>query len=115
MTIATLATVRIPTPLRRFTGGADEVPTSGETVAEVLRNLVGEHEGLDRHILDADGSVRRFVNVFVGSRNMSSLEGLATPVSAGDVLTIVPAVAGGTGRAIERTGSGGASCGGRRP
>lgn len=89
------ATIRIPTPLRGFTGGADQVTAEGDTVGELL-DAVGEaNEGLLGRILDDDGAVRAFVNVFLGSKNVAKLNGLATEVRDGDVLSIVPAVAGG--------------------
>ncbi len=91
------ATVRIPTPLRSFTSGADEVGASGATVRDCLRDLSARHEGIAPHLFDADGEIRRFVNVFVGSRDVRALSGLETEVADGDVLSIVPAVAGGRG------------------
>jgi len=88
-------TVRIPTPLRSFTGGADEVQVEGGDVGEALAALREGHEGLVENVLNADGELRSFVNVFVGSNNVRSREGLRTPLSEGDVMSIVPAVAGG--------------------
>lgn len=88
-------TVRIPTPLRSFTSGADEVRAEGATVADALAALRSSHEGLVENVLAPDGELRSFVNVFVGSDNVRSLQGLQTPLSEGDVLAIVPAVAGG--------------------
>ena len=88
-------TVRIPTPLRSFTNGADQVTAQGNTVGEVLRDLSYVHAGLRERILDPNGRLRNFVNLFVGSRNIRTLDGLNTVVSEGDVLSIVPAVAGG--------------------
>ncbi len=89
------ATIRIPTPLRSFTGGADEVAAEGSTVGELLYAAGAAHEGLLGRVLDADGAVRSFVNVYLGSKNVAKLDGLATEVRDGDVLSIVPAVAGG--------------------
>ncbi len=89
------ATVRIPTPLRAFTGGVGEVPVEGGTVGQVLQALSERHEGLAERILGPDGQLRNFVNVYVGDRNVRSLEGLDSPVAAGAVIHIVPAVAGG--------------------
>ncbi len=88
-------TVRIPTPLRSFTSGADQVQAEGATVGEALATLRSSHEGLVENVLGPDGELRNFVNVFVGSDNVRSLQGLKTPLSEGDVLAIVPAVAGG--------------------
>jgi len=89
------ATVRIPTPLRSFTGGADEVTVVGSTVGEVLSNLGTDHDGLLERVLDERGEVRHFVNLFLGGNDVRGLRGLQTPVGDGDVLSIIPAVAGG--------------------
>ena len=88
-------TVRIPTPLRSYTGGADQVRVEGGTVGDALQALVSAHDGLGARILDAEGRPRNFVNVYLGGRNVRTLEGLNTNVADGDVLSIVPAVAGG--------------------
>ena len=91
----TRATIRIPTPLRGYTDGADELVVEGATVGEVLGRLGAEHEGLLARILDEQGRLRSFVNVFVGRDNVKGREGLGTPLAEGDVVSIVPAVAGG--------------------
>lgn len=87
--------IRIPTPLRSFTAGADEVEVEGTSVGEALGALRASHEGLVENVLGPDGELRSFVNVFRGSDNVRSLQGLETRLSEGDVLSIVPAVAGG--------------------
>lgn len=92
---ASLATVRIPTPLRSFTGGAGEIAVEGATVGAVLTALVVRHPGLAGRVLDEHGELRRFVNVFLGQKNVRTLGGLHAEVAAGDVLSILPAVAGG--------------------
>ena len=89
------AIVRIPTPLRSLTGGADEVTVEGATVAELLADLGRLHSGVSNRILDERGDVRPFINVFVGGKNLRSLGGLAAPVTEGDIIAIIPAVAGG--------------------
>ena len=89
------ARVRIPTPLRSFTGGAAEVAAQGGTVREVLRAVSAVHEGLERQILTESGEVRDFVNVFLGDKNIRSLDGLDSTVEEGALIHIVPAVAGG--------------------
>lgn len=89
------ATVRIPAPLRSFTGGADQVSVAGATVAEALSSLGRQHEGLTARLLDGDGQLRQFVNVFLNDQNVRSLSGLSSPVEDGAVIHIVPAVAGG--------------------
>lgn len=88
-------TVRIPTPLRSYTGGADQVRVEGGTIDEVLQALTAAHDGIGARILDSEGRPRNFVNLFLGGRNVRTLEGLSTRVADGDVLSIVPAVAGG--------------------
>lgn len=89
------ATIRIPTPLRTFTKGADEVRVRAESVQEALLNLGETCPGILDRILDKNGKVRSFVNVYVGSSDVRSLQGLATRLADGAVLSIVPAVAGG--------------------
>ena len=89
--------VRIPTPLRPHTGGAAEVEGRGSTVREVLVGLAETHDGIGPSILAADGSRRRFVNVFLGDRALRTEADLDVPVADGDVIAILPAVAGGAG------------------
>ena len=91
----TTVTVRIPTPLRSYTQGADELHTEGATVAQAIHALGATHDGLLARILTVDGEPRQFVNIYLGSRNVRTLQGMATPVSDGDIISIVPAVAGG--------------------
>ena len=90
-----MATIRIPTPLRKYTEGKDEVAIGGANVRELLDNLNGSHEGIGERIRDGKGEVRRFVNIFVGDEDIRFLEGLDTPVKAGDEISIIPAIAGG--------------------
>lgn len=91
----TTVTVRIPTPLRPYTQGADEVRAEGATVSEAIQALGAAHDGLLARVLTPAGEPRQFVNFYLGSRNVRALQGMATPVSEGDVISIVPAVAGG--------------------
>jgi sulfur-carrier protein len=88
-------TVRVPTQLRPLTGGRGEVEVEGTTVGEVLKSLDAAHPGLAERLFDDDGQLRRFVNVFVADEDVRFLEGLDTPVAAGQTVSIVPAVAGG--------------------
>ena len=90
------ATVRIPTPLRALTGGAAEVGVEAPTVGEALHDLERRHEGILGRVLDAQGNVRGFVNIYIGESNVRSLGGLDTPLPESGVISIVPAVAGGT-------------------
>lgn len=89
--------VRIPTPLRKFTGGAESVTASGATVAAVVQDVEGRHPGLKERICDDAGKVRRFVNVYVNGEDIRFLSSLDTPVKEGDEISIVPAIAGGMG------------------
>ena len=92
------ATVRIPAPLRPLVGGNAEVTLDGSTVGEVLTKLGASHDGFLDRILDDEGRVRSFVNLFLDDRNIRALGGLDTPVHEGAILHIVPAVAGGQDR-----------------
>jgi molybdopterin converting factor small subunit len=88
-------TVRVPTTLRTLTGGASEVSVEGATVGDVFESLEAVHPGFAERLLDGDGGLRRFVNVFVADDDVRFLEGLATPVPDGETVSIIPAVAGG--------------------
>jgi MoaD family protein len=87
--------VKIPTQLRAVAGGESEAEVEGATVREVLDGLFERFEELRARIADDDGSLRRFVNVYVAGEDIRFLDGLATPVADGAELTILPAVAGG--------------------
>ena len=88
-------TVRVPTQLRQITGGAGEIPVEGSTVGEVLKALDAAHPGLGERLFDDTGNLRRFVNVFLAEEDVRFLDGLNTPVTDGQTVSIVPAVAGG--------------------
>ena len=88
-------TVSIPTPLRSFTGGQDSLELAGDTVGQVLDGLLAAHGGLKRHLLQEDGQLRNFVNLYLNETDIRHLSSTATPVRSGDVLTIVPSIAGG--------------------
>lgn len=87
--------VRIPMPLRNFTDGADEVTVQGATVGDALYAMGKFHDGLLERLLTPEGEIRSFVNIYVGENNVIELDGLKTPTSEGDVISIIPAVAGG--------------------
>jgi molybdopterin/thiamine biosynthesis adenylyltransferase/rhodanese-related sulfurtransferase/molybdopterin converting factor small subunit len=89
-------TVSIPTPLRGFTGGRDALELPGHTVGEVLDGLLVAHSGLKRHLVQDDGRLRNFVNLYLNDTDIRQLDSTATPVREGDVLTIVPSIAGGS-------------------
>jgi sulfur-carrier protein len=88
-------TVRIPTPLRHLTGGNATVEVSGSTVGEVVKALDAAYPGIGERVLDTEGHVRRFVNVFVEDEDIRFASGLDTPVPEGATVSIIPAVAGG--------------------
>lgn len=88
-------TVRVPTQLRSLTGGLAELKIDGTTVAEVLKGIDAVYPGLGERIFDENGALRRFVNVFLADEDVRFLDGLETPVQSGQVISIVPAVAGG--------------------
>jgi molybdopterin synthase sulfur carrier subunit len=87
--------VRIPTPLRKYTGGAGAVQAEGTTVAALVADLDKRHPGIRERICDDSGAVRRFVNIFVNGEDIRFLQNLDTAVKAGDEVSVVPAIAGG--------------------
>ena len=87
--------VRVPTILRTYTGGESEVTATGSTLAEVLEDLDASYTGIKGRILDDNGALRRFVNVYVGNDDVRFLEDLATPTPDGTQISVIPAVAGG--------------------
>jgi molybdopterin converting factor small subunit len=88
-------TVRIPTQLRTLSGGASEVAVEGATVSEALKALDTAHPGFNERLFDDDGNLRRFVNVFLAEEDIRFLDGVGSPVTDGQTISIVPAVAGG--------------------
>ena len=90
-----MANVRIPTPLRKYTQGKDEVEVTGANVREVIDNLEASYPGIRERICDDKGAVRRFVNVFVADEDIRFLDNLDTQVGASDAVDIIPAIAGG--------------------
>jgi sulfur-carrier protein len=90
-----MATVRIPTPLRKLTQGAEEVTASGKNVGELIADLEKNFPGIKERICDEKGAVRRFVNIFVKDEDIRFQQNLDTPVGDNDEVSIVPAIAGG--------------------
>src|SRR6188768_4370841 len=93
--------IHIPTPLRPFTDKKESVEVSGATVGELLADLTTKYEGLRKHLYADDGRLRNFVNIYLNDEDIRYLEKEATPVGAGDTITIVPAIAGGVATAEE--------------
>lgn len=87
--------VRVPTPLRKFTQGSDEVDVNGNTVLAMLEDLEQKHPGIKERIMDESGKVRRFVNVYVNGDDIRFLQNVDTALKDGDSISIVPAIAGG--------------------
>jgi molybdopterin converting factor small subunit len=88
--------LRLPTLLRGAAGGEAVVELEGETVGEVLHSLVAAHPALSGQVLTDDGSLHRFVNVYLNDDDVRYLDRLDTKVGPGDVVSILPAVAGGS-------------------
>jgi sulfur-carrier protein len=90
-----MATIRIPPVLRASVGGEKEVPGTGANVGEVLRDLASNHPATESQLFAADGELNRYVNVYLNDEDVRVLDGLETAVGDGDVLVILPAMAGG--------------------
>ena len=87
--------VRIPTPLRRVTGGQDKASVDGDNLVQVIESLEAQYPGLKERLCDESGELRHFVNIYVNGEDVRFLDGLETAISSGDEVSIVPAVAGG--------------------
>ena len=90
-----MSTVKIPPVLRASTGGQKEVDAEGANVGEVLRSLAAAHPETDGQLFADDGTLNRYVNVYLNDEDVRVLDGLETPVKASDTLVILPAMAGG--------------------
>ena len=88
-------TVRIPQPLQNLTGGNAEVEAEGSKAADLIDNLESRYEGIRKRLLDDEGKLRRFVNIYVNDEDIRFLDNLDTPIKEGDTVSIVPAIAGG--------------------
>jgi molybdopterin converting factor small subunit len=86
---------RIPTILRSYTDGEKTVEGSGATLADLFADLDSRHTGIRARLVGDDGALQRFVNVYLNDEDVRFLGGAETPLSDGDVITILPAVAGG--------------------
>ncbi len=87
--------VRIPTILRPYTGDSSQVSAEGATLAEVIDSLEANHPGIKARVVDEDGALRRFVNIYVSEEDVRFSDGLNTPTPDGTQISIIPAVAGG--------------------
>ena len=89
-------TVRIPTPLQKLTNNQGEVQAEGTTIQEVLANLEHQFPGIKDRVYDEQGNLSRFINFYVNNEDIRFLKGETTAVKAGDEISLVPAIAGGT-------------------
>ena len=87
--------VRLPTVLRNYAGGSSVVSLDGVTIGEVLSKLVAEYPGMSGQVLTDEGTLHKFVNIYVDDDDVRYLQGLDTPVADGAEVSILPAVAGG--------------------
>ena len=87
--------VRVTAVLQRITNGAKSVKANGSNVEELLHNLDGEYPGFLQQVQSEDGTLHRFVNIYLNDEDIRFMEKLATPVKDGDVVSILPALAGG--------------------
>jgi len=90
-----MPTIRIPTPLRTYTEGKNEVAVQGDNVARALNDLTQQYPALQRHIFNDNGELRAFVNLFLNEDNVRDLQGLETPLVENARLMIIPSIAGG--------------------
>lgn len=87
--------LKIPSPLRSYTQGQNEIPVKGSTVDEAIQDLVEQHPSLRPHLFNNDGELRPFVNLFINDENIRDLQGAQTPIHDGDMLKLIPSIAGG--------------------
>jgi molybdopterin converting factor small subunit len=90
-----MANVRVPAMMRPTVGGERVVAAEGTTLRELISNVDSRHPGFAGQLLESDGAQRRFVNIYLNDEDVRYLKGLETPVAEGDVVSILPAVAGG--------------------
>ena len=90
-----MANLRVPSMLRPTVGGERSVTAEGSTLRELIHNVEERHPGFAQQLLDSSGEQRTFVNIYLNDEDVRYLEGLDTPVQEGDVISILPAVAGG--------------------
>jgi sulfur-carrier protein len=89
------AKVRIPTPLRKLTNNEELIEVNATTIGEAISELQSRYPGIQERLLDENGAVRRFVNVYVNEEDIRFLQNQETPVKSGDEISIIPAIAGG--------------------
>ncbi len=92
-----MVTLRIPTPLRSYTGGQSDIRVRGSTVGEAMNDLTNQFPSLRPHLFSDDGRLRSFVNLFLNDEDIRQLQGTGTVLKEGDRLLLIPSIAGGTG------------------
>lgn len=90
-----MPSVRIPTPLRRLTGDKDEVRVNAKNIGDLIQELEKQFPGVKERLCDESGNVRRFINLYVNNEDIRFLKGIETEINESDVVSIVPAIAGG--------------------
>ena len=90
-----MATVRIPSPLRRYTNGQSKVESNGADIAQLIENLESQYPGVKSRLCDDSGQIKRYVNIFVNGEEIRTLQGNETAVAEQDEVSIIPAMAGG--------------------
>lgn len=90
-----MLSVRIPTPLRRLTGDKDEVALNAKNVGNLVEELEKQYPGVKERLCDENGNLRRFINVYVNNEDIRFLEGMKTELKESDIVSIIPAIAGG--------------------
>lgn len=91
-----MANIIIPTPLRKFTNNQASVESNGSTVQQSVEDLAKQFPDLNKHIFDAEGKIRQFIRIYVGDEDINALENENTKVDGNSVISIIPAIAGGT-------------------
>lgn len=87
--------LRIPTPLRAYTDGKNEVNVNGSNISDALIDLTTQYPALKPHLFNEGGELRPFVNLFVGENNIKDLQGVHTPIKDGEKIMLIPSIAGG--------------------
>lgn len=90
-----MPSLRIPSPLRTYTGGQSEVSLTGGTVGELMQDLTNQYPAIQPHLFNGEGKLRPFVNLFLGEDNVKDLKGLETTLTQEDRLLLIPSIAGG--------------------
>tara|TARA_Y100001970_G_C14205999_1_gene844031 strand:- start:1655 stop:1930 length:276 start_codon:yes stop_codon:yes gene_type:complete len=90
-----MAKVKIPTPLRRLTGEKDEVETSAGNISDMILDLEKQYPGMQERLCDSDGSIRKFINIYVNEEDIRFMDAEKTSITNEDTVSIIPAIAGG--------------------